>query len=301
VKATFERADEAAAFVLSRTPLRPRVGVVLGSGLGTFAEGLGEPVRIPYEEIPHFPRATAISHAGRLVVGRVSGVAVAAMQGRVHQYEGYSAEETAFPVRVLSRMGVRALVLTNAAGGIDVGYATGALVVLRDHINLTGRNPLAGPHDERLGARFPDMSAAYTRRYREIALDEASRLGIPPRTGVYAGVLGPSFETPAEIRFLRVIGAADGVQPPNAHNPRSCPPPRPPPASAATGSASPGARAGRVSSARSSASRSRTPAASGRASSSSLRDTRASRWTTAGACGTTSRPSMRSRSRTWAR
>ena len=206
-ESAWTRAESAAAFVLARTELRPRVAVVLGSGLGAFADGLADMVRIPYEEIPSFPRSTAIGHAGRLVLGRSGGVAVAAMQGRTHQYEGYSADEVAFPVRVLARIGIRSLVLTNAAGGIDLDYAAGALVVLKDHINLTGRNPLVGAHDDRLGPRFPDMSTTYTRRHREIALEEAQKLGIPPREGVYAGVLGPSFETPAEIRFLRTIGA----------------------------------------------------------------------------------------------
>lgn len=203
----YERVGAAAEVVLSRTTLRPTVALVLGSGLGAFADELEDAVRIPYEEIPFFPRSTAISHEGRLVVGRAGRVVVAAMQGRVHQYEGYTPEEVAFPIRVLARVGARTLVLTNAAGGICLEYATGALVVLRDHINLTGRNPLVGPHDERLGARFPDMSDTYAKRLREIALEEAGRLGIPPREGVYAGVLGPSFETPAEIRFLRTIGA----------------------------------------------------------------------------------------------
>lgn len=203
----YDRASAAAEHVRARTSLRPRIAVVLGSGLGAFADGLTDAVRIPYEGIPGFPRSTAVGHAGRLVVGRSGDAPVAAMQGRVHQYEGYSADEVAFPIRMLARLGVRAVVLTNAAGGIDLDYATGALVVLRDHINLTGRNPLVGAHDERLGPRFPDMSTAYPRRYREIALEELRRLGLPAREGVYAGVLGPSFETPAEIHFLRTIGA----------------------------------------------------------------------------------------------
>ena len=203
----FERAAAAAELVLARTRHRPRAAVVLGSGLGAFADELHEPDAVPYEEIPWFPRSTAVGHAGRLVVGLSGDVAVAAMQGRVHGYEGYSAEETGFPIRVLSRMGVRTVLLTNAAGGIRLDYASGALVVVKDHINLTGGNPLVGAHDERLGPRFPDMTTAYTPRLRAIALEEAARLGIPPRDGVYAGVLGPSFETPAEIRFLRGIGA----------------------------------------------------------------------------------------------
>jgi len=203
----FTRAESAAAFVLAQTKLRPRIGLVLGSGLGAFADGLAEAVRIPYAQIPAFPQSTAIGHAGQLVIGNSSGVAVAVMQGRVHLYEGYSAAEVAFPIRVLGRMNIRALILTNAAGGINPAYGKGALVVLRDHINLQGQNPLTGANDERLGARFPDMSYAYAKRYREIALEEGERLGIAPHEGVYAALAGPSYETPAEIRYLRTIGA----------------------------------------------------------------------------------------------
>ena len=203
----FTRAESAAAFILSHTKLRPQVGLVLGSGLGSFADDLTEAVRIPYAQIPSFPRSTAIGHAGQLVIGRCGEVPVAVMQGRVHLYEGYSAAEAAFPTRVLGRMGIRALILTNAAGGINVEYGQGALVILRDHINLQGQNPLVGANDERLGPRFPDMSYTYSRRYREIALEEAKKLSIPPREGVYAGLLGPSYETPAEISYLRTIGA----------------------------------------------------------------------------------------------
>jgi len=203
----FTRADAAATYILSQTKLRPQIALVLGSGLGSFADGLTESVRIPYEEIPSFPRSTAIGHAGQLVVGKSGEVPVAVMQGRVHLYEGYSASEAAFPTRVLGRMGVRALILTNAAGGINVAYGQGALVILRDHINLQGQNPLAGANDERFGPRFPDMSYTYSKRYREIALEEASKLKIPPHEGVYVGLLGPSYETPAEIRYLHTIGA----------------------------------------------------------------------------------------------
>jgi purine-nucleoside phosphorylase len=203
----FTRAEAAAAFVLSRTALRPQIGLVLGSGLGSFAEDLTEAVRIPYSDIPAFPLSTAVGHAGQLVVGHSGDIPVAVMQGRVHLYEGYSAAEVGFPARVFGRMGVRALILTNAAGGIDVEYGQGALVILRDHINLQGENPLTGANDERFGPRFPDMTYTYAKRYREIALEEAKRLGIPPREGVYVALAGPSYETPAEIRYLRTIGA----------------------------------------------------------------------------------------------
>lgn len=203
----FNRAESAATFILSETKLRPQIGLVLGSGLGSFADDLTDPVRIPYAHIPGFPRSTAIGHAGQLVIGRSGEIAVAVMQGRTHLYEGYTAAEVAFPTRVLGRAGVRALLLTNAAGGINVEYGQGALVVLRDHINLQGQNPLIGANDDRLGPRFPDMSYTYDKRYREIALAEAAKLSITPREGVYAALAGPSYETPAEIRYLRTIGA----------------------------------------------------------------------------------------------
>jgi purine-nucleoside phosphorylase len=203
----FTRAESAAAFVLAQSALRPQIGLVLGSGLGAFADELTDAVRIPYADIPAFPRSTAVGHAGQLVVGKSGDVPVAVMQGRVHLYEGYSAAEVAFPVRVLGRAGIRALILTNAAGGINVEYGQGALVVLRDHINLQGQNPLTGANDERFGPRFPDMTYTYAKRYREIALEEANRLRISPHVGVYAALAGPSYETPAEIRYLRTIGA----------------------------------------------------------------------------------------------
>jgi purine-nucleoside phosphorylase len=203
----FTRAESAATFILSQTKLRPQIGLVLGSGLGSFGDDLTGAVAIPYAQIPTFPRSTAIGHAGQLIVGKSGDIPVAVMQGRVHLYEGYPAAEVAFPTRVFSRMGVRALILTNAAGGINVEYGQGALVVVRDHVNLQGQNPLTGENDERFGPRFPDMSYAYLKRYREIALEEARRLSIPPREGVYAALAGPSYETPAEIHYLRTIGA----------------------------------------------------------------------------------------------
>ena len=203
----FTRAESAAQLVLSRTSLRPKIGLVLGSGLGGFADTLGDAARVPYTEIPSFPQSTAIGHAGRLVIGSAGGVAVAAMQGRVHLYEGYSAQEITFPIRVFARMGIRAVILTNAAGGINRSYAQGALVLIRDHINLQGANPLVGANDDRFGPRFPDMTHAYARNYREVAREEARKLGITLHEGVYAALLGPSYETPAEIEYLRRIGA----------------------------------------------------------------------------------------------
>ena len=199
----FILAESAAQLILSRTPLRPRIALVLGSGLGAFADSLTDAARIPYAEIPAFSRSTAIGHAGRMVVGKTGSLAVAAMQGRVHLYEGYSVQEVTFPIRVFGRMGIRALILTNAAGGINLSYSQGALVLIRDHINLQSANPLVGPNDDRFGVRFPDMTQAYSRSYRALAREEADQLGITLHEGVYAGLLGPSYETPAEIEYLR--------------------------------------------------------------------------------------------------
>jgi purine-nucleoside phosphorylase len=203
----FALADSAAQLVLSRTTLRPKIGLVLGSGLGGFADSLSDATRVPYAEIPSFPQSTAIGHAGRMVIGRAGDVPVAAMQGRVHVYEGYSPQEVTFPIRVFGRMGIRAVILTNAAGGINLSYKQGALVVIRDHINLQGVNPLVGANDDRFGVRFPDMTRAYCREYRQIAREEAAKLNIPQHEGIYAGLLGPSYETPAEIEYLRRVGA----------------------------------------------------------------------------------------------
>jgi purine-nucleoside phosphorylase len=200
-------ADAAAQLILSRTALRPKIGLVLGSGLGAFADTLTEATRVPYAEIPSFPQSTAIGHAGRMVVGNAGNVAVAAMQGRVHLYEGYSAQEITFPIRVFGRMGIRAVILTNAAGGMNLSYSQGALVLISDHINLQGTNPLIGPNDDRFGPRFPDMTRAYAREYREIAREEANKLNIPLQEGIYVALAGPSYETPAEIEYLRRIGA----------------------------------------------------------------------------------------------
>jgi purine-nucleoside phosphorylase len=203
----FDRAESAANFVFSKTDLRPRIALVLGSGLGAFADEFETPTKIPYAEIPHFPRSTAIGHAGQLVVGKVGEIPVAGMQGRVHLYEGYSAKDVAFPIRVFARMGIKAVILTNAAGGIKREFVQGQLVVIKDHINLQGANPLTGPNDERFGPRFPDMTVAYDRRFREMTVGEGNRNRIGLYEGIYAALPGPSYETPAEIRYLRTIGA----------------------------------------------------------------------------------------------
>jgi purine-nucleoside phosphorylase len=207
----FTRLSYAVAWARGRTDLRPSVGVVLGSGLGGFAGRLGSAATIPYAQIPEFPVSQVAGHAGKLVVGELPAaggpVAVAAMQGRVHGYEGWSAEDVAFGARLLCRLGVKALVLTNAAGGVNPDLGAGDLVRVTDHLNLSGQNPLAGPNDDRLGPRFPDLTKAYDPRLAALLDAVASRLGIALRSGVYACMAGPSYETPAEIRMLRALGA----------------------------------------------------------------------------------------------
>jgi purine-nucleoside phosphorylase len=203
----FRQAERAAKFILSKTKLRPRIALVLGSGLGDFADEFTDATRIPYAKIPHFPQSTAIGHAGRLAIGNVGDIAVAGMQGRVHLYEGYSVTQVAFPIRVFARMGIKAVILTNAAGGINRNYSEGGLVVIRDHINLQGVNPLTGPNEERFGLRFPDMTQAYDREFHGFVTEEGKKLGLNIHQGVYVAVPGPSYETPAEIYAFRTIGA----------------------------------------------------------------------------------------------
>jgi purine-nucleoside phosphorylase len=203
----YQQASEAAEFVRKQIRVQPRIVLVLGSGLGGFADELDDARVIPYSEIPHFPRSSAIGHAGNLVIGKVGEMPVAVMAGRVHYYEGYSMQRVTFPMRVFARLGIQTVLLTNAAGGINQQLQQGCLVVLRDHINLQGSNPLIGPNDERFGERFIDMTEAYDPNFRRMALEEGQRLGINICEGVYVAVAGPSYETPAEIRFLRTIGA----------------------------------------------------------------------------------------------
>ena len=198
---------EAVRQIETRVKTKPAVAVVLGSGLGGFASELSDGVEIPYGEIPGWPNSTAVGHAGKLIVGRLGGCEVAVMAGRAHLYEGYTPAQVTFGVRVLGSLGVRGMVFTNAAGGINLSLERGGLVLIADHINLQGVNPLIGPNDEALGPRFPDMSDAYSAAFRSMAKQVASELGITVREGVYAAMLGPSYETPAEIRHLRTIGA----------------------------------------------------------------------------------------------
>ncbi|HEX8136146.1 MAG TPA: purine-nucleoside phosphorylase [Pyrinomonadaceae bacterium] len=203
----YERAEHAARTVRARLGEDVRVGLVLGSGLGAFADDLEEQTVFPYEEIPGFARSTVEGHAGRLVVGRVEGTVVAAMQGRFHYYEGYALEEVVFPIRVLGLLGIKSLILTNAAGGVNVAFEQGSLMIISDHLNLMGVNPLRGRNDERFGARFPDMSEVYARDYQEIAVEEGRAMNVELRRGIYAALSGPSYETPAEIRMMRTLGA----------------------------------------------------------------------------------------------
>jgi purine-nucleoside phosphorylase len=197
----------AAHFISSRAAVWPSLAVVLGSGLGAFADALENPSVIPYRDIPGWPHSTAAGHAGKLVIGTIGGLPVAALAGRVHLYEGYTAQQVVYGIRALSHFGVDSIVLTNAAGGINPSYGPGQLVLISDHINLSGQNPLTGPNDESLGPRFPDMSEAYLKRYRRIACEAGAEIGLDLQEGVYAALAGPSYETPAEIRYLRAIGA----------------------------------------------------------------------------------------------
>lgn len=203
----FARVEAAAESLRPAIGPSPEIGIVLGSGLGDFTSALSGAVTVPYDRIPHWPPSAVVGHAGTLVAGTLAGRRVAALSGRAHYYEGHSLQTAAFATRVLRRLGVRTLILTNAAGGINLGFKPGTLMVIDDHINLLGGSPLVGPNDERFGPRFPDMTEAYSGRLRGIADDAAATRGIPVTHGIYAAMHGPSYETPAEIRFLRAIGA----------------------------------------------------------------------------------------------
>jgi purine-nucleoside phosphorylase len=204
---TWERVDEAATDIRRRCTVLPQTAVVLGSGLGDFADTLLDAVATPYTELPHWPAASVIGHAGRLVIGTVAGKSVAALSGRVHFYEGHDLATVVFATRVMGRLGVRHLILTNAAGGINTMLTQGTLMIIDDHINLMGANPLTGPNDDRFGPRFPDMSEVYSARMRKMADDTAKARGVSVSHGVYLAVPGPSYETPAEIDVFRRLGA----------------------------------------------------------------------------------------------
>jgi len=202
-----QQVEEAAAYIASRLPLRPRIGLVLGTGLGGIADAMEAPVAIPYDDIPHHPVSTVTSHEGRLLCGRWSGQPVLALQGRFHLYEGYTARQISFPIRIMKKLGVEILVLSNAAGGLNPLFHGGDIMLITDHINFTGHNPLIGPNNDEWGPRFPDMTQPYSPRLRELAAKTALAEGLALRQGVYVGVLGPSLETAAETRLLRAAGA----------------------------------------------------------------------------------------------
>ncbi|MDQ0233585.1 purine-nucleoside phosphorylase [Metabacillus malikii] len=203
---SYEQIKEAASLISNKYSEKPTIGLILGSGLGVLADEIESPVKIPYESIPNFPISTVEGHAGQLVIGSLQGVNVVAMQGRFHYYEGYSLKEVTFPVRVMKELGIETLIVTNAAGGINENFEAGDLMLIRDHINNMGTNPLIGRNDERLGVRFPDMSEAYNKDLRTLAIRVAGDLNIKLQEGVYVGNSGPSYETPAEVRALRILG-----------------------------------------------------------------------------------------------
>jgi purine-nucleoside phosphorylase len=203
----YDQVKEAADAIRARIREVPQIAIVLGSGLGDFADSLGAAVTMPYGELPHWPASRVIGHAGKLVVGKAGGKTIAALAGRSHLYEGHDPGRVAFAVRALGVLGVTSLILTNAAGGVNTGFAQGALMVIDDHINLTGHNPLVGENDERFGVRFPDMTEVYSARLRGVADRAGEAIGVTLPHGVYAALMGPSYETPAEIRYLRAVGA----------------------------------------------------------------------------------------------
>jgi len=203
----YSQAQSAAEYIRSKVSFRPEIAIILGSGLGNFASQVKNPTIIPYADIPNFPQSTVVGHSGKLVLGTIAGIPIAVMQGRVHAYEGYSMAQVTFPTRVLALLGVQQLIVTNAAGGINTRYGQGAIVAISDHINLTGTNAALGPNDPRFGQRFFDMSAAYSPALRKLAIAEAGKQGWTLDEGVYLAVLGPSYETPAEIRAFRTLGA----------------------------------------------------------------------------------------------
>ena len=201
-----KRIEAAATFIKSKGAFSPKVGVILGSGLGDFVNKIENKTVIPYGDIPHFKKVTVKGHDGNLILGTVHGVAVAALQGRFHYYEGNSLDEVVFPIRVLAKLGISTLLLSNAAGGINLDFEAGDLMIIKDHINMTGVNPLIGPNDESVGPRFPDMTFAYNPELISLIEESAKELKIKVQSGVYVGVSGPTYETPAEIRTFRILG-----------------------------------------------------------------------------------------------
>jgi purine-nucleoside phosphorylase len=202
----YQKIQEATSFIQTITKVKPKVGLILGSGLGVYVDQIEDQVIIPYEDIPHFHKTTVEGHQGRLIIGKVKGVDVAVLQGRYHVYEGHELNDVVLPTRVLCLLGAESMILTNAAGGINPDYVPGDLVYITDHINMTGRNPLVGPNISELGPRFPDMTQAYDIELRELIKTSAKAVGFDIKGGVYAQMLGPTYETPAEINMLRVIG-----------------------------------------------------------------------------------------------
>lgn len=203
-----EKVQQTKDYLLSQIDQLPSIGLVLGSGLGILADEIENPIYIPYNEIPHFPASTVTGHAGRMVIGDLKGKRVIAMQGRFHYYEGHSLEAVTYPIRIMQAIGVQQIIVTNAAGGINPNFKPGDLMIIQDHINLTSQNPLIGPNEEEFGERFPDMSEAYSKKLIALAKDVASKNKINMVEGIYAGMLGPSYETPAEVNFLSIIGAS---------------------------------------------------------------------------------------------
>ena len=202
----YEKLGKAAQYIQSIKATKPKVGIVLGSGLGAFVEQIENKTIIPYNDIPFFKKTTVEGHEGRLILGKVNGIEIVVLQGRLHAYEGLPMEEVVFPVRLLSILGISSLILTNAAGGVNLNYRPGDLVLIRDHINLMGRNPLVGPNNNQMGPRFPDMTHTYNPKLCEILLNVSKSLGYEMKEGVYAGVLGPTYETPSEIKMIRILG-----------------------------------------------------------------------------------------------
>ncbi len=203
----YKKIEETRQFIEKVAAIKPEIGIVLGTGLGNFANQIENQQIIPYEEVPNFPVSTVLGHQGQLIFGKVKDKNVVALKGRFHYYEGYSMQEVTFPIRVLASLGIKYLFLSNASGGTNPDFSVGDIMIIEDHINLTGQNPLIGPNDERLGPRFPDMSEVYDKKLISMAMDVAKEREIPYKKGVYAAVTGPNYETPAEYRYIRKIGA----------------------------------------------------------------------------------------------